>query len=79
MAADIVTEAELRAWLEHQVAQAREVDFSTLLAARASKSEQCGLFSALLQGCKSGDWTAEQADAFGPVLVKANPTQPRET
>jgi segregation and condensation protein A len=65
-----VTEAQMHAWLLSELERQRELDMVSVLASRPSRPEQCRLFSALLQGCKSGHLILEQTHPFGPIQIK---------
>jgi chromatin segregation and condensation protein Rec8/ScpA/Scc1 (kleisin family) len=68
---DEMSEAQMYAWLSAELQRSRELDFSAAMRARRSRPEQCRLFSALLQGSKSGIWTVVQEQVFAPVRVVA--------
>lgn len=68
---DGMSESDMYAWLSAELQRSRELDFSGAMQARRSRPEQCRLFSALLQGCKSGIWIIVQEQVFGPVRILA--------
>jgi len=69
---DEVTIAEMCAWLRDRVSGCGSLEASGLLTGQRME-RRCLLFRGMLEMARSGEIVLEQAESFGPIVLRSNP------